>query len=277
MGEWQLLADMSFADLLWVPLDELRTPPRTRRRPPGRRPRSSLRRAGPLDDRADGAFRTTSSAGGPPPSRSGSCAAPSLEGRICRATYDPRWHLRSQAPRDHGPVPPHRRRPVPDTNLPTPRVPGPRWRSPTWAARVRPVPDDRRSASFPPQSGPPGAPRVLRAPATVLCAAGRNGNVAYASPNALSAYHRMGYRQRRSPTCCGHRRWCPTCLTARRSPHPDQLTCASAASPPAGWRSAGRWRRCWCGAAAEPARRCRRRAGCWSATSLTCAAGTRRS
>ena len=78
VAEWQLLSDLSFADLLmWVPLDrtteflcvaQARATTGADRAPRGRR-------------RQRVAAPTTRS-----------CAGPSIEGRICR-DEDPRWHL----------------------------------------------------------------------------------------------------------------------------------------------------------------------------------------
>ena len=192
VSEWQLLADMSFADfLLWVPLDDRSTPDGA---------------AGPLRS-ADGAFlcvaqaRPTTAPTAHPDDVVGRRAAAIevgqlrravVEGRICRDD-DPRWHLEVPVRRETIPVR-HLGRTVAvlsrDTNLSTPRVP-----SPLEIAYLGSASDLCQmivDGTFPPSVplGPTeGSPRA----GDGLVRLDVHGNVAYASPNALSAYHRMGH------------------------------------------------------------------------------------
>ncbi|TCK20589.1 sensor histidine kinase [Pseudonocardia endophytica] len=192
VAEWQLLADMSFADfLLWVPLDDRSTPDG----------------AVPLSRPADGSFlcvaqaRPTTAPTAHPDDVVGRRAAAIevgqlrravVEGRICRDD-DPRWHLEVPVRRETIPV---RRagRTVAvlsrDTNLSTPRVP-----SPLEIAYLGSASDLCQmivDGTFPPvvpQATTEGSPRA----GDGLVRLDAHGNVAYASPNALSAYHRMGH------------------------------------------------------------------------------------
>ncbi len=203
VAEWQLLADMSFADfLLWVPLDDGSTPDG----------------AGPPSRTADGSFlcvaqaRPTTAPTAHPDDVVGRRAAAIevgqlrravVEGRICRDD-DPRWHLEVPVRRETIPVRrPGGRQPAGrgeasrtvavlsrDTNLSSPRVP-----SPLEIAYLGSASDlcqmivDGTFPSVVPQGTTEGSPRA----GDGLIRLDVHGNVAYASPNALSAYHRMGH------------------------------------------------------------------------------------
>ena len=134
VAEWQLLADMSFADfLLWVPLEPGGTPPSASasRRPVRPPPR-------PRIPRTSSAARVTA-AENPQLRRA------VAEGRICREE-DPRWHLevpvrRETIPVRHGSagrrgaVPRHEPRHAAGAQPAGDRLP---------RQRVGPLPDDRR-------------------------------------------------------------------------------------------------------------------------------------
>ncbi len=176
VAEWQLLADMSFADfLLWVPVEAdflcvAQARPTTaptahaedivgRRTPVGENPQ--LRRA-------------------------------VVEARICR-DEDPRWHLEVPVRTETIPVR-HAGRVVAvlsrDTNLAMPRVP-----SPLEIAYLGSASDLCQmvaDGTFPPRASVAGADTSPRA-GDGLIRLDAHGLVAYASPNALSAYHRMGH------------------------------------------------------------------------------------
>jgi two-component system, sensor histidine kinase PdtaS len=183
VAEWQLLADMSFADfLIWIPL------------------------AG-----ADGAWAqeflcvaqvrpTTAPTAHPEDAvtaRVGALLNPQLrravvEGRICREEH-PRWHLEVPIRRETIPVR-HGRTVIAvlarDTNLAMPRVP-----SPLEIAYLSSASDLCQmvaDGTFPARSAEVGAATSPRA-GDGLIRLDAHGLVAYASPNALSAYHRMGY------------------------------------------------------------------------------------
>jgi two-component system, sensor histidine kinase PdtaS len=183
VAEWQLLADMSFADfLIWIPL------------------------AG-----ADGVWAeeflcvaqvrpTTAPTAHPEDAvtaRVGALLNPQLrravvEGRICREEH-PRWHLEVPIRRETIPVR-HGRTVIAvlarDTNLAMPRVP-----SPLEIAYLSSASDLCQmvaDGTFPARSAEVGAATSPRA-GDGLIRLDAHGLVAYASPNALSAYHRMGY------------------------------------------------------------------------------------
>ncbi|MEJ8281446.1 sensor histidine kinase [Pseudonocardia spirodelae] len=189
VGEWQLLADMSFADfLLWVPLDDLQA--------------GGASRAATAQFLCVAQARPTTAPTAHPDDVVGRRAVPVevgqlrravLEGRICRDD-DPRWHLEVPVRRETIPVR-FRGRTVAvlsrDTNLSTPRVP-----SPLEIAYLGSASDLCQmivDGTFPPQSGPPGSAEGSPRAGDGLVRLDVHGNVAYASPNALSAYHRMGH------------------------------------------------------------------------------------
>ncbi|MEQ3550766.1 histidine kinase N-terminal domain-containing protein [Pseudonocardia nematodicida] len=194
VGEWQLLADMSFADfLLWVPLDDLHAPDH---------PDDGAPRAATAQFLCVAQARPTTAPTAHPDDVVGRRAVPVevgqlrravLEGRICRDD-DPRWHLEVPVRRETIPVR-YKGRTVAvlsrDTNLSTPRVP-----SPLEIAYLGSASDLCQmivDGTFPPQSGPPGSAEGSPRAGDGLVRLDVHGNVAYASPNALSAYHRMGH------------------------------------------------------------------------------------
>jgi two-component system, sensor histidine kinase PdtaS len=193
VAEWQLLADMSFADfLIWIPLagvDE-----------------SGVDESGGVRGWAEeflcvAQVRPTTAPTAHPEdavtARVGAAANPQLrraviEGRICREEH-PRWHLEVPVRRETIPVR-HGRAVIAvlarDTNLAMPRVPSPLEIAYLGCASdlCQMVAD----GTFPARSSEVGAATSPRA-GDGLIRLDAHGLVAYASPNALSAYHRMGY------------------------------------------------------------------------------------
>jgi two-component sensor histidine kinase len=178
VAEWQLLADMSFADfLLWIPL------------------------AGAAEFLCVAQARPTTAPTAHPEdivaARVSAADNPQLrravvEGRICREE-NPRWHLEVPVRRETIPVR-HGRSVVAvlsrDTNLAVPRVP-----SPLEIAYLGSASDLCQmvaDGTFPPLAAVVGADTSPRA-GDGLVRLDAHGLVAYASPNALSAYHRMGH------------------------------------------------------------------------------------
>jgi two-component system, sensor histidine kinase PdtaS len=179
VAEWQLLSDLGFADfLMWIPLDE-----RLQRFLCVAQVRPTTSPTGHPDDMVgvEVAFAEH------PQLRSAI-----LERRICREE-DPRWH-------DGVPV---RREAIPvrlgdgtiavlsrETNLAVPRVP-----SPLEIAYLGSAADlcqmiaDGTFPSAEPALDVHGSPRA----GDGLIRVDPSGVVAFASPNALSAYHRMGH------------------------------------------------------------------------------------
>ncbi|GAA2810300.1 MULTISPECIES: sensor histidine kinase [Crossiella] len=185
VGEWQLLSDLSFADfLMWVPLE-------------------AATAEGVAEERflcVAQARPQTAPTAHPEDMVSTVVAAPDhpqlrravVEERICREE-DPRWHLGV----------PVRRETIPvrfggkvvavlsrDINLAVPRVP-----SPLEIAYLGSAADLCQmiaDGTFPAPEPSPGAhtsPRV----GDGLIRLDAAGTVVFASPNALSAYHRMGH------------------------------------------------------------------------------------
>ncbi len=189
VAEWQLLADMSFADfLLWVPLtlSEVPTP---------------LDAATAAEWLCVAQARPTTAPTAHPEDVVGARVTtqenPQLrravtERRICREE-DPRWHLEVPVRRETIPV--RRGNAVlavlsRDTNLAMPRVP-----SPLEISYLGSASDLRQmiaDGTFPPPASIAGADSSPRA-GDGLIRLDAHGHVAYASPNALSAYHRMGH------------------------------------------------------------------------------------
>ena len=178
VAEWQLLADMSFADfLLWIPLADAgeflcvaQARPTT----------------APTAHQEDIVTARVSAADNPQLRRA------VVEGRICREE-NPRWHLEVPIRRETIPVR-HGRSVVAvlsrDTNLAMPRVP-----SPLEIAYLGSASDLCQmvaDGTFPPRASVVGADTSPRA-GDGLIRLDAHGLVAYASPNALSAYHRMGH------------------------------------------------------------------------------------
>ena len=199
VAEWQLLADMSFADfLLWVPLsmsEELT--------PPGGGSSVDLQReaAAAAEWLCVAQARPTTAPTAHPEDVVGARVTtqenPQLrravtERRICREE-DPRWHLEVPVRRETIPV--RRGNAVlavlsRDTNLAMPRVP-----SPLEIAYLGSASDLCQmiaDGAFPPPASAAGADSSPRA-GDGLIRLDAHGHVAYASPNALSAYHRMGH------------------------------------------------------------------------------------
>ncbi|GAA1221464.1 sensor histidine kinase [Pseudonocardia alaniniphila] len=184
VAEWQLLADMSFADfLLWVPLN------------------GEEEHVGPSEFLCVAQARPTTAPTAHPEdvvaARVRSADNPQLrravvEGRICREE-NPRWHLEVPVRRETIPVR-HAGSVVAvlsrDTNLAMPRVP-----SPLEIAYLGSASDLCQmvaDGTFPPRAAVAGADTSPRA-GDGLIRLDAHGLVAYASPNALSAYHRMGH------------------------------------------------------------------------------------
>lgn len=176
VAEWQLLADMSFADfLLWVPVgvDFLCV---AQARPT----------TAPTAHAEDMVARRVTVSENPQLRRA------VVEGRICR-DEDPRWHLAVPVRTETIPVR-HEGSVVAvlsrDTNLAMPRVP-----SPLEIAYLSSASDLCQmvaDGAFPPRATVAGADTSPRA-GDGLIRLDAHGLVAYASPNALSAYHRMGH------------------------------------------------------------------------------------
>ena len=182
VAEWQLLSDLSFADfIMWVPIG-----------PPGA-----------PEDRflCVAQARPTTAPTAHPEDVVGSevtqddhpqLRRAALEGRICREE-DPRWHLGV----------PVRRETIPvklgdeivavlsrDTNLAVPRVPSPLEIS--YLGSAADLCQMVADGTFP---TPEPAPDVHTSPRVGdgLIRLDNSGTVVFASPNALSAYHRMGH------------------------------------------------------------------------------------
>jgi two-component system, sensor histidine kinase PdtaS len=176
VAEWQLLADMSFADfLLWIPLDDAflcvaQARPTT----------------GPTAHPEDAVGMRVAARTRPHLRRA------VVEGRICR-DEEPHWHLEVPVRSETVPVR-HDGAVVAvlsrDANLAMPRVP-----SPLEIAYLGSASDLCQmvaDGTFPPRAAVVGADTSPRAGDGVI-RLDALGLVAYASPNALSAYHRMGH------------------------------------------------------------------------------------
>jgi len=179
VAEWQLLADMSFADfLLWIPLSG--TPAEF----------LCVAQARPTTAPTAHAEDIVSS-------RVGVAQNPQLrravvEGRICREE-NPRWHLEVPVRSETIPVR-HGGAVVAvlsrDTNLAMPRVPSPMEIA--YLGSASDLCQMVADGTFPPRASVVGADTSPRA-GDGLVRLDALGLVAYASPNALSAYHRMGH------------------------------------------------------------------------------------
>ncbi|RJQ80981.1 ATPase [Pseudonocardiaceae bacterium YIM PH 21723] len=177
VAEWQLLSDLSFADfLMWVPLDEDDFLCVAQVRPT----------TAPTSHPDDRVTSVASGADHPQLRRA------LTEARICREE-DPRWHLGV----------PVRRETIPvvlgdevvavlsrDTNLAVPRVPSPLEIS--YLGSAADLCQMISDGSFPTAEPTPGvhtSPRV----GDGFIRLDPAGAVVFASPNALSAFHRMGH------------------------------------------------------------------------------------
>jgi two-component system, sensor histidine kinase PdtaS len=185
VAEWQLLSDLSFADfLLWVPLD------------------GGDARAEPADKFLCVAqARPTTAPTAHPEDMVGSTVSASehaqlrravVEERICREE-DPYWHLGVPVRRETIPVR-HGDTVIAvlsrDTNLAVPRVPSPLEISYLGsAADLCQMIADGTYPTSEPLADVHTSPRV----GDGLIRLDSSGAVVFASPNALSAYHRMGH------------------------------------------------------------------------------------
>jgi two-component sensor histidine kinase len=181
VAEWQLLADMSFADfLLWVPVGaEFLCVAQARP--------TTAPTAHPQDMVGE---RT-------PAREAGQLRRAMVEARICR-DEDPRWHLEVPVRTETIPVR-HRSDGAGggvvavlsrDTNLAMPRVPSPLEIA--YLGSASDLCQMLADGTFPPPASVAGADTSPRA-GDGLIRLDAHGLVAYASPNAQSAYHRMGH------------------------------------------------------------------------------------
>ncbi|MFB9565669.1 histidine kinase N-terminal domain-containing protein [Saccharopolyspora hordei] len=182
VAEWQLLSDLSFADfLLWVPVGPEAAPETRFLCVAQARPTTA-----PTAHPEDVVGSEVTQEEHPQLRRA------ALEGRICREE-DPRWHLGV----------PVRRETIPvrlgeeivavlsrDTNLAVPRVPSPLEIS--YLGSAADLCQMVADGTFP---TPEPAPDVHTSPRVGdgLIRLDSSGTVVFASPNALSAYHRMGH------------------------------------------------------------------------------------
>ncbi|PKW19927.1 sensor histidine kinase [Saccharopolyspora spinosa] len=182
VAEWQLLSDLSFADfLLWVPIGPQAAPESRFLCVAQARPTTA-----PTAHPEDVVSTEVTQEEHPQLRRA------ALEGRICREE-DPRWHLGV----------PVRRETIPvklgdeivavlsrDTNLAVPRVPSPLEIS--YLGSAADLCQMVADGTFP---TPEPAPDVHTSPRVGdgLIRLDSSGTVVFASPNALSAYHRMGH------------------------------------------------------------------------------------
>ncbi|MDN5860481.1 MAG: PAS domain-containing sensor histidine kinase [Pseudonocardia sp.] len=185
VAEWQLLADIAFADfLLWIPL-----------------PVDTGGQAAAATYLCVAHTRPTTAPTAHPEDMVGAQAGAAdnpelhravIEGRICR-DENPRWHrdvpMRSETIpiRLGGNVVAVLSR---DTNLAMPRVPSPLEIA--YLAGAADLCQMVADGTFPPKASPAGTNTSPRA-GDGLIRLDALGLVAYASPNALSAYHRMGH------------------------------------------------------------------------------------
>jgi len=187
VAEWQLLADMSFADfLLWIPL------PHDADHAMADVPEEFLCVAQARPTTAPTAHPEDAVTARVSPRDNPQLRRAVVEGRICREE-EPRWHLEVPVRRETIPVR-HDGRVVAvlsrDTNLAMPRVP-----SPLEIAYLGSASDLCQmiaDGTFPTTAASAGADTSPRA-GDGLIRLDAHGLVAYASPNALSAYHRMGH------------------------------------------------------------------------------------
>ena len=190
VAEWQLLADMSFADfLLWVPLC---APAERGAVPDAATATEWLCVAQARPTTAPTAYPRDVVAARVAAAENPQLQRAVVERRICREE-DPRWHLEVPVRRETIPV----RRGATvlaalsrDTNLAMPRVPSPMEIA--YLGSASDLCQMIADGTFPPSSSAAGADTSPRA-GDGLIRLDAHGQVAYASPNALSAYHRMGH------------------------------------------------------------------------------------
>jgi two-component sensor histidine kinase len=187
VAEWQLLADMSFADfLLWIPL------PQDADHAMAGGPREFLCVAQARPTTAPTAHSEDAVTARVSPRDNPQLLRAVVEGRICREE-EPRWHMEVPVRRETIPVRHHGRVIAVlsrDTNLAMPRVP-----SPLEIAYLGSAGDLCQmiaDGTFPTTAAAAGADTSPRA-GDGLIRLDAHGLVAYASPNALSVYHRMGH------------------------------------------------------------------------------------
>lgn len=182
VAEWQLLSDLSFADfLLWVPVGSAEAPEHRFLCVAQARP-TTAPTAHPEDVVSTEAT----------PEHHPQLRRAALEGRICREE-DPRWHLGVPVRRETIPVKLDRDVVAVlsrDTNLAVPRVPSPLEIS--YLGSAADLCQMVADGTFP---TPEPAPDVHTSPRVGdgLIRVDGSGTVVFASPNAASAYHRMGH------------------------------------------------------------------------------------
>ncbi|MEU6131993.1 histidine kinase N-terminal domain-containing protein [Saccharopolyspora sp. NPDC047091] len=182
VAEWQLLSDLSFADfLLWVPIG-----------PEGATEDRFLCVAQARPTTAPTAHPEDVVSTEVTPEEHPQLRRAALEGRICREE-DPRWHLGVPVRRETIPVKLEQEIVAVlsrDTNLAVPRVPSPLEIS--YLGSAADLCQMIADGTFP---TPEPAPDVHTSPRVGdgLVRVDASGTVVFASPNALSAYHRMGH------------------------------------------------------------------------------------
>jgi two-component system, sensor histidine kinase PdtaS len=182
VAEWQLLSDLSFADfLLWVPVGPESAPEDRFLCVAQARPTTA-----PTAHPEDVVSSEVT------PEEHPQLRRAALEGRICREE-DPRWHLGVPVRRETIPVKLDREIVAVlsrDTNLAVPRVPSPLEIS--YLGSASDLCQMVADGTFP---TPEPAPDVHTSPRVGdgLVRLDSSGTVVFASPNALSAYHRMGH------------------------------------------------------------------------------------
>ncbi|MEV0678206.1 histidine kinase N-terminal domain-containing protein [Actinosynnema sp. NPDC050436] len=177
VAEWQLLSDLSFADfLMWVPLDGTTFLCVAQARPttaPTAHPEDVVGSTVEVDEHPQ-------------------LRRAMAESRICREE-DPRWHLGVPVRREAIPVKRHDEVIAVlsrNTNLAVPRVPSPLEISYLGsAADLCQMISDGTFPTTEPSPDVHTSPRV----GDGLIRLDSSGAVVFASPNALSAYHRMGH------------------------------------------------------------------------------------
>ncbi|MDT7700142.1 MAG: two-component system, sensor histidine kinase PdtaS, partial [Pseudonocardiales bacterium] len=187
VAEWQLLADMSFADfLLWIPLPQDADQSMTSAPVEFLCVAQARPTTGPTAHPEDTVTQRVSPQDNPQLRRA------VVEGRICREE-EPRWNLEVPVRRETIPVRFNGRVLAVlsrDTNLAMPRVPSPMEIA--YLGCASDLCQMIADGTFPSPSAVAGADTSPRA-GDGMIRLDAHGLVAYASPNALSAYHRMGH------------------------------------------------------------------------------------
>jgi two-component sensor histidine kinase len=187
VAEWQLLADMSFADfLLWIPLPQDADQSMTSAPVEFLCVAQARPTTGPTAHPEDAVTQRVSPQDNPQLRRA------VVEGRICREE-EPRWNLEVPVRRETIPVRFNGRVLAVlsrDTNLAMPRVPSPMEIA--YLGCASDLCQMTADGTFPSSSAVAGADTSPRA-GDGMIRLDAHGLVAYASPNALSAYHRMGH------------------------------------------------------------------------------------